>query len=208
MGHKGSQWLEFGAAGLSLTLDKGKLFCSEQNTSATYHLAYSYSRAYQIPISSANRRWGKEEHAGDDCFTFYRERMDSDFTTLDKESLCANNWSLPSMMVGFILMSISTEICSQSLDIPDSCNWLCSDRKINCQLASSDVLRSIIPKWCCPEICRGLTLAECPAPTKAAHSPSPVTAGQTREKFNKGFTSWDKDQDKTLQGQSRLNLEI
>lgn len=45
MGHKGSQWLEFGAAGLSLTLYKRRLFCSEQNTSVTYHLAYSYSRA-------------------------------------------------------------------------------------------------------------------------------------------------------------------
>lgn len=87
---------------------------------------------------------------GEDCFTFYRERTDSDSTTLDKESLCANNWSLPSMMMGFILMSISTEICSQILDIPDSCNQLCSDRKINCQLASSDVLRSTIPKRCGP----------------------------------------------------------
>lgn len=29
---------EFGAAGFSLTLDKGRLFCLEQNTSATYHL--------------------------------------------------------------------------------------------------------------------------------------------------------------------------
>lgn len=89
---------------------------------------------------------GKDEHAEEDCFTFYRERMDSDSTTLDKESLCANNWSLPSMMMGLIFMSISTEICSQSLDIPDYCNQLCSDRKINCQLASSEVLKSTISK--------------------------------------------------------------
>ena len=53
-------------------------------------------------------------------------------------------------MMGFILMSISTVICLQSLDIPDSCNQSCSDRKVHCQVASSNVLKSTIPKWCGP----------------------------------------------------------
>lgn len=133
----------------------------------------------------SKQRLGKDEHAGEDCFTFYRERMDSDSTTLDKEPLCANNWSLPRMMMGLIFMSISAEICSQSLDIPDSCNQFCSDRKINCQLASSDVLRSTISKQCCPDICHSLTLPKCQASMKASHSPSPAAAGQMREKFNR-----------------------
>lgn len=64
LGYKGSQWLEFWAAGLSLTLDKGTLSCSEQNTSAIYHLAYSYSRAYQVHISPANRGWEKMSMQG------------------------------------------------------------------------------------------------------------------------------------------------
>lgn len=136
---------EFGTGGFSLILDKGRLFFLEQNTSATSHLAYSYSRAYQIQISSlekGRKGEGKEDGSGRLLWVLHREGGQwlpfQSGRVQDKESLCVNNWSLLSSMMGFILMSVSTAICSQSPDIPECCSQ------------SSKVLKSTIPKWCGP----------------------------------------------------------